>query len=278
VDAGQSFTVGGAVANGGSAGSLTKSGSGTLVLSANNSYTGGTTINGGRISLSGTLASGVIVNNSGTLQGTGRINGTISGAGFVNPGNSPGILTAAQVDPTLGTDYGYEFTQTGNPTWSNAGASGNDVLRLTNATTPFVANLTAANSVGVYLNVASLSLGNLYRGGFFTDRTTDFTTSVDSGAYSFYVFGDGGGAISFNGVNYYTLAQYNTANSTNFSILRDVVQIASANFAGGTVNNGWVQQFEIITGPLAVPEPTVVLLMFGGAAVMYLRHRRQRRR
>lgn len=300
VDASQTFTQTGGFKD---TGNLTKTGSGTLVLSGINTYSGATVVNAGtlvigsagrldntsamtvsgtgRLIVNGTITSGagVVVGSGRTLSGTGRV-GQISGAGLVSPGNSPGILTTTQVDPTLGTDYAYEFTQLNNPTWSNAGASGNDVLRITDATTPFAANLTLANVIDIYLNRTSIADGELFRGGFFTDKNENFTLAVTGAQYRYWVSGDGNGtSTSFNSVDYYSLAAYNTANATTFSVSRSVVQIASANFTGGTVLNGWSQQFTINTQQLsAVPEPSMVILLLTGMATMYVARRRNRKR
>jgi fibronectin-binding autotransporter adhesin len=53
---GKSLTIAGSVNDGGNAYSLTKAGTGTLVLSASNSYTGGTIISGGVLTVSNELA------------------------------------------------------------------------------------------------------------------------------------------------------------------------------------------------------------------------------
>jgi fibronectin-binding autotransporter adhesin len=75
----QNTTYSGVLSGGGS---LTKIGSGTLILSGNNSYTGTTTVNAGKLFVNGnqTLATGTTtVNNSGTvLGGTGTIGGNVS--------------------------------------------------------------------------------------------------------------------------------------------------------------------------------------------------------
>lgn len=90
--------------DGGSGGSLTKIGSGALVLSGLNSYSGGTTIDAGTplaltkgASATGT---GTVLVNAGTLGGTSKLTGPIVlgiGGGsdaFVSPGvNGPGRLT-----------------------------------------------------------------------------------------------------------------------------------------------------------------------------------------
>ncbi len=56
---------------------LTKSGAGTLFLTGNNTYSGGSTVVGGKLSILGTNSSGVTINNGGSLGGTGTVTGQI---------------------------------------------------------------------------------------------------------------------------------------------------------------------------------------------------------
>lgn len=68
-------------------GSLTKIGNGVLTLSANNTYTGNTNINGGTLTVtSDTSSSNFVVNNSAILSGNGTVgNTTIKNGGIIYP-------------------------------------------------------------------------------------------------------------------------------------------------------------------------------------------------
>ena len=70
-------------------------GTGNTILTAASTYTGPTSVNGGTLSVNGSIASSpVSVNFGGTLGGNGTVGPTtILAGGTLSPGNSVGTLT-----------------------------------------------------------------------------------------------------------------------------------------------------------------------------------------
>ena len=102
---GSGLSISGAISQSGSH-ALTLSGSGIVTLSGSDSYTGGTTVNGGTLAVNNTAGSGtgtgpVAINGTGTLSGNGTINGaaSIGSGGSLAPGN--GGIGALTINNTL---------------------------------------------------------------------------------------------------------------------------------------------------------------------------------
>jgi hypothetical protein len=255
---------------------------GTATIGGLVTATDGVQVTNANLTLSGTVQGDMALAAGTRLGGTGRINGTVSGAGTVNPGNSPGILTAAAVDPTAGTKFVLEFSGTA-PNYGDASASVNDVLRLTDPTAPFTSALTSANTKTLFLNFtkAELTVGTgsilSLEGGFFTDLQTDFTSLLNNqpwnnAGFQVYVLGDGFGTDnSLNGQGY-----YNWRNPAMFgweqSLFLSTVP-RTADFGGDNVVAGQVMLLTV-----AVPEPsTYVMALAGVACGGYLVRRRRTR-
>src|SRR6516165_9561726 len=96
------------------AGTLSKAGPGTLILTGSNTYTGATTINGGTLIVNGSIAnSTVTVNAGGRLGGTGTLGNTIINGGTLSPGNSIGTLTVnGNLTMTAAASYLVEISPT----------------------------------------------------------------------------------------------------------------------------------------------------------------------
>lgn len=99
----------------GSTARFVKVGTGTLTLTGSSStYRGTTTINGGTLAVDGSLtnSSAIIVNNTGTLGGTGTVpTVTVNNGGALAPGNSIGTLNVnGNVTFSAGSTYTIEVS------------------------------------------------------------------------------------------------------------------------------------------------------------------------
>jgi len=285
------------------AGGLTKSGASTLTLKGDNTYTGDTRVEQGKLVLDGTLhgSKEIFLAAGATLGGHGRFDGTITGYGSVDPGNSPGILTATGVNITSGSvpasgngappnngstlSFAFEFTQLGAPTWGQSAASGNDVLLLT-GTPAFTAPLNGSNTVNLYFNSSLTSQftaqsWKIVQGGFFVTDTSSFASNIAGANYVFYFqSGTFTADVQYNNLGYMTEAHARSngllpANGQGFVVR--TAPVANANFDTnlypGNVGSGTTSgmTMEIVS----VPEPSTWAMGFMAAAGVALARRRR---
>ena len=200
-----SGTYGGVISG---TGTLSKTNTGSVTLSATNSYSGATTVsqgtllvdttgsiasssatvNGGLLNVNGT-AGAVTVNMGGSLGGSGTVGAlSLNNGGSLNPGNSPGTLTAAQAIVMGGSTYNWQISNSGAGTtagtdWDLFSVGG--LLNMSNVTDANKWNLvvttdgaftgwTDSNSPYEYVfaQAANLSLAS----GFSTAAGTDVTS------------------------------------------------------------------------------------------------------
>ncbi len=99
-------------------GSLIQAGSGTLVLTANDSQTGLTTVQQGTLRLNASLASDALVAPGATLSGDGLIGGSVDNSGTIAPGdggNSGALTIAGNYDSAGGLLLVHTLVDAGGP-------------------------------------------------------------------------------------------------------------------------------------------------------------------
>jgi autotransporter-associated beta strand protein len=234
--------------SGGAGGSLTKTGSGTLILAGNNTYTGATTISTGTLQIgnggaTGSLSTSSAITVNGTLafnrsdaltQGTHFSSAAITGTGSLVQ-NGTGTLTLNAAN----TYSGGTTLNTGTLVIGNTAAAGTGTITQSSGSSllKFDTSGTISNNMSIY-NVASNQTMTL--SGSITAQNTTYdvasgTTLSINGTIS------GSGGVTKNGTGTLTLTGNNTFTG-NTTINSGTLRAGVANALGDTrevmVNSG----------------------------------------
>ena len=225
---------------------LTKTGTGTLELTAANTYSGGTVISAGTLLINNASGSGagsgnVTVNNGGALGGTGAVSGEVivNAGGSLLPGASIETLETGAVTLNNGSALGYEVDS------SVAASVGADLLKVSgNLALDGTVTLSLTDIAGA---ASAFALGTTF-------SLVNYTGTWNGGLLTFDGNAIANGGIFTAGLNTWQLEYDATSGGSNFS---------GEYFGGSFVNI------------VAVPEPSTLLSLLGGLGILACMRRRR---
>jgi autotransporter-associated beta strand protein len=268
VNSGGSLTFQNNITDGTGPGSITKKGAGTLTLGGANTYTGGTTINGGTLSISSDANLGAVTGgltlDGGTLQATGNV--TLSSTRSVTLGAGGGTfeLIASSISITQSIGGPGSLTVTGTGIRATLFLSGNNSYggstTIGDHTRLFIDGgnaipdgsavimqgfnelyLSSSETIGSLASTSANSTVSIFTGGNFVlttggdNTSTDFAGLIADGAGQIALTKIGAGTMTLTGANGYSGGTNVTGGFINFN--------SAGNFGSGniTLNGGGLQ-------------------------------------
>jgi autotransporter-associated beta strand protein len=237
VNGGAATTFAGNITDGVSAITLIRAGTGSLTLTGDNLYTGGTSILAGTLKVNNTAGSAtgsgpVQVSAGATFGGSGTVTGsvTLESAAHIAPGSSIGLLTVGDLTLTAGSILDFEFS-----------LSGNDQIKVN-------------NSLGLVINGGGINL-------FQENSQTPFDSL---GTYSLFQYSDG---VSGTGISALSIITPQPQRSYTFGTSGNFVTLtiaATGTVATWNVNGGgsWGDGTKWNTNP-TIPNSTGATAILG---------------
>ena len=227
-DRSDDYTYAGSVSG---SGGVTKLSGGTTTLTANNTYTGATTVSAGSLVVNGSINSATTVQSGASLGGSGTVSSAIiQSGGTIAPGNSPGTLTLTSgltwagggnynwqifnVAGTAGQNNAWDLISLTGGNWDITGLSSTNKFNInlwslsglpdtTGLATGFDATqnyswkiLDAAGITGSFnTNLFTINTGAINGTGGFTGATGLFSLAMDSNNDLFLSYTGAGAAV-----------------------------------------------------------------------------------
>lgn len=188
----------------GGSGGVTQMGSGNLILSGTNTYTGNTLVNAGTLTVTGTIASNTTVATGGTLMGSGTINGTVTiqDGGTLASGTSINSLTTGTLNLSAGSTFEYEIDRSAAPGVAGDLTAITGGLNITAGAILTISDLGLSGSWNFGDKLTLMSYSGTWDGGLFTYDSETLNNGDDfilSGAQWQFLYNDTVAGTNFTG-------------------------------------------------------------------------------